>query len=171
VIFVSFLAAEREAGQLEDGEDIGVTEFVGQGDAEDIELIEWAARFKAGERELSGAELVFHVPVGAVRSFRQAVVSVVKNMVEDLQSLMGHANFVKIWKNQGETCRGLFPDPWSAVEFLTEIATGMIDCGVEALVAHGIGLGLLRESFGGRILARLVGVVGFEPPNPLPIIG
>ena len=133
----SVTCQKGDAGQIEDGEDVGVAELVGQGDAEQIEIGKGAGRFQGGQRQFARAEELFAVEIGTVAAFRQEIFLTIEDMVENLQTLVRHADLVEIGKNQSAAQLHRFPGLDYGVVFMAEIATGLVDERQKGGVGHG----------------------------------
>jgi hypothetical protein len=93
---------ERDARQIEDVQDAGIVEFVLEGEPEDVEIPEGESGFEGPEREAAVPEVLLHVRPGGKDPFAGDVRAFVEDMVEDLESDMGHAHFVNVREGEGE---------------------------------------------------------------------
>jgi hypothetical protein len=88
------------SGQIEDGEDIGVAEFIGQGDTEDIVGGQAGLGLQRKKRHALDRAALFPYRYPAHSSDGPLPDLVIEDMVEDLQALVGHADFIEVGKNQ-----------------------------------------------------------------------
>ena len=78
--------AERDAPQLEHGEEVGVRELVLEAEANDVEVDERQVTLERDEREAPGAEQRFQVRPGGVDPFGGHVGTPVQDVVENLEA-------------------------------------------------------------------------------------
>ena len=87
---------ERDAGQVESGQQVGVAQLRGEADAEHVE---GGDRAVAVHRELGDpvlAHQLFQVRPDAVGALGQHAVRLVQHLVQDLDALVGHADLVGV---------------------------------------------------------------------------
>ena len=98
--------AQRDARQVEHGEDVGVELLVGQAEAEDVEVAERVARFQPVERDAVAAHDGFEVRPGAVDALGQQVGAAVDQVVEDHQAQVAAAQLVDVGEGERDSWRG-----------------------------------------------------------------
>ena len=70
---VSVPGVKRNCRQVENCQDIGITEFIGQGDTQYIKIGEWTGRFKAGQYCFFLAQYFFQIDIRAIASIGQKI--------------------------------------------------------------------------------------------------
>ena len=93
-------SAQRDAGEIEGGEQVGVAELGGEADAEQVEGCD---RTVAVDGELRHAVLAhqrLEVGPDAVRPLGQDAVALVEDLVQDLQALVGEPDLVRVRVHQ-----------------------------------------------------------------------
>ena len=93
---------ERDAAQVEHGQQVAGADFVLQGEAQHVEVRERSEGLQAVERQLGGAQLGFHVGPGGEDALAGPIGPAVHQRVENLQAMMAHADRVGVGKRQAE---------------------------------------------------------------------
>ncbi len=128
-------ATARDAGEIEHVEDIGIGEFVLQGETDDIERTEWQLVFQTGQWCPAGAQGRFHVGPRRIDPFRGNAVHLIEDMIQDRQPEMAHADFIGVGEGQGKTQIDLRQILGDAAEFTAEVAGRFFDL-VQAVKSH-----------------------------------
>ena len=102
---------ERDAGQVERRQDVGVELLVGQGEAEHVELGQRVARLERVERQALALHRVEHVDPRRVRAFGEHVGLLIDDVVEDREAEVGHAEVVDVGEDERDLVRRSRPSP------------------------------------------------------------
>ena len=137
VVFGAVEAADGDAGEVEHLEDVGVGEFVGEGEAEGVEVAQAAAVFEREERLAVGAEAVGHVGPGGVAALGEGVGRVVEDVVEDGESAVGLADVVEVGVDQGPADGAFVPVALDHVPLAADVAGGFGDAAQEWVDVNG----------------------------------
>ena len=114
---------ERQSRQVEHGENVGVAEFVRQGDAEHVVAAQADPRLEGEERQPGAAQGRLHVDIRGVGAVRHHMLAGVEQVIEDLQPLVGHADLVEVGEDETEA-EVVGRDPAAhGVEFAADILT------------------------------------------------
>jgi hypothetical protein len=87
---------QRDAREVEGGEQVGVAQFGGEADAEKIERADRTVRVDGELREAVLPQKLLHVGPDRVRALRERVGPLVENLVEDHDALVGQADLVRV---------------------------------------------------------------------------
>ena len=101
--------AQRQAGQIEHVEDVGVELLVGQAEADHVEVGQSMAGFEAIERHIGRAQFCLHVDPWRVDSLGQHVRPLVDQIVQDGKPQVAHAEVVDVGKGQRDPVGGRVP--------------------------------------------------------------
>lgn len=142
--------AQGEAGEVDDGEDIGVGEFGLKRDADKVHFVERIFGLMIEEIESAVAQFGFHVLRGGIGAFAPAPVEIVEDGVEDEDADVSETEVVEIGEDEGHAELDVIFVFVSGVELGAEIAGGLFDVGQNFVVdystqVHG-GLGRLGDS-------------------------
>ena len=96
VSFVAVDAVQRDAGQIEGGQHVGVAEFGGEADPEQVELRDRAVVVDGELADLVLAHHLFHVREHRVGALGQDPVPLVEYLVQDRDALVGQAHLVRV---------------------------------------------------------------------------
>ena len=64
--------------------------------------------------------------------------ALVEQVIEYLQSLVGHADLVEVWKDEGAMEFSAFTFPPRHIEFTADIAARFFDVGEQVLMYHDV---------------------------------
>ena len=100
---------QRQAGQIEHVEDVGVELLVGQAEADHVEVRQSVAGFKAIERHIGRTQFCLHVGPWRVDSLGQHVGPLVDQIVQDGKPQVAHAKVVDVREGQRNPVGGRVP--------------------------------------------------------------
>ena len=118
-------SAQRDAGQIERGQYVGIAHFILKRNAQYVELLNRRAGFDREQRNIVCAHLLFHVDPRRKDALAPGVVALVDGMIEDLHAQMGHPHLIGIRKQEGIAhihVRGVLHD---GTELAADIADGL----------------------------------------------
>ena len=118
---VRSLGVQRNAAQVEHGQDVGVADFVLQAEADDVEFAQRRERLQAVERQAVLAQLGLEIDPRREGPFAGPLRIVVHDRVQHLQAVMAHAERVGVGKRQAQPAAHLAMILDDAVEFAAEI--------------------------------------------------
>ena len=93
-------AADRHAGQIDAVEDVGVDQLGREVEGQQVEVGRGPVGVDTEEGQLAAAHLRFHVDPGRVRALGHRVGTLVQDLVEDLEALVGQADLVGVGIDQ-----------------------------------------------------------------------
>jgi hypothetical protein len=73
-----------------------------EGKSQDIKILEGETRFQRGEKAAAGPENLLHIAPGRVNPFRPRVRPGIQNLIEDLETRMGHPDLIRVGKGQSD---------------------------------------------------------------------
>ena len=120
---------DGHAGQIDAVQDVRVDELGGEVERDDVELVGGAVRVDREQREALAAQDLFEVGPGGVGALGEGVVTLVEDLVEDLEALVGQADLVGVRVHQEP------PDPLGArrrnlgAELAADVARRLLDRG------------------------------------------
>ncbi len=89
---------DRNTGEIEHVQNVGVAQLVLKGKTQDIKLPQGARRLQRRQRDPSGPHETLHVGPWGKDPFRGDLLCPIEDVVKDLQSQMGHAHLIHIRK-------------------------------------------------------------------------
>jgi hypothetical protein len=101
VLVCAVARLERDAREVERGEQVGVPELGGEADAEKVEGPDRTVRVDGELREAVLPQQLLHVGPDGVGALRQGVRSLVEDLVEDHDALVGQSDLVRVRIHQG----------------------------------------------------------------------
>ena len=101
-VFAAIRRAERYAGKIQHGQDVGIAHLIQQRKAYDVELAQSPLCFERKHGQLFGAELLFHVRPRRVHALTGDLRLFVQHMVKDARPQMRHADLIHIRKAHGK---------------------------------------------------------------------
>lgn len=116
-----------DLGQIQNGEDIGITQLIREGDTDEVKISQRSSRLQAGKWYGMITQIILGIGSGAIASFGVDIGQFVEQMIEDMQALVGHPDFIQIRKDKGTeqiTVRGRGV---SAIYLMAQIAPGLGD--------------------------------------------
>src|SRR5258708_5942242 len=168
---------ERDLGQVERGEQVGVAELGGEADAEHIEGADRPVPVDRELRHVVLAHQVFEVRPDAVRSLGEHAVALVKHLVKNLDALIRQAYLVSVRVHQRPAHVGGVPVLDDAVELAADVLDGLahqrqqrLEPGVDPLNNHRYSLPTVMSAAAARRLrlARIAGHPGRQRPRARP---
>ena len=112
---------QRDAGEVERGEQVRVAEFGGEADAEQVERADRAVRVDGELRDAVLAQQRFEVRPHRVGALGQRVVALVEHLVEDLHALVRQADLVGVRIHQRPPDRDLVPVLRARVQLAADV--------------------------------------------------
>ena len=100
VLFSSIRHPNGHPGEIDAVQHVGVGELGGQVEGQHVELVAGQMVLQREQRHLMAAHLRFEIKPRRVRALGHRVVSLVDDLVEDLQALVGQADLVGIGVDQ-----------------------------------------------------------------------
>ena len=91
---------QRDAGQIEGVEEVGVPELGGKGDTEDIEVAHRAMTVDAQLRQGRGAHQRLHVGPHRIRPLGQRIGALVEDLIQDHDALVGQPHLIGVGVHQ-----------------------------------------------------------------------
>ena len=107
----AILAVQRDAAEVEHGQDVGVADLVLQAEADQVEVAQRREGFQAVERQAGAAQLGLEIEPRREGPFAGPLRIVVHDRVQDLQAVMAHAERVGVGKGQAELAAHLRDGP------------------------------------------------------------
>ncbi len=92
------------AGQVQRGEQVGVAELGGEGDAEQVEVTQCAVPVNGELRDCFAPQQRLHVRPHGIRAFGEGIGAFVDDLVQDHDALVGKGHLIGIWVHQGPAC-------------------------------------------------------------------
>ena len=108
------VGVQRDAREVERGEQVGVAELGGEADAEDVERADRAVRVDGERGHAVLAHQRLEVGPNRVATLGQRVGPLVEQLVEDLDALVGQADLVGVGVEQRPADGRGLPRAWSA---------------------------------------------------------
>ena len=124
IAFTALAGAQRNVGQIEHFQHVGIAHFVLQGEAHDIKMIHRRARLNGKERQILPAHGVGHIGPGHECALAQRPGALVDDMIQDFDAKMGHAHLIGIRKAKGKGDLGLIKGLADGIHFAARIARG-----------------------------------------------
>ena len=121
--------AQRQAGQVEQGQHIREPHLVLQRDGQNVARTHGLARFPREKRNLSLAHSLLGVQPRRVHAFGADALGMVAQPVQDLATQVGHPDRVRVRKGHHDAHRGGFPIPGlnELVELLADVLPRLLD--------------------------------------------
>ena len=119
--------AQRDAGQIERGEHVGVELFVGQAEPEHVEIGQRMAGLQTVERKTHLAHRRLHVHPRRVGALGQHVGLCIDAVVQDRHTQIRHAQIVDIREDQRQPIRCGIPVFDHAVILAAGVTCGLLD--------------------------------------------
>jgi len=122
-----------DPAEVEHRQDIGIVQFIQEGESDDVEGVERRPVFQGKQRNPGRPERVLHVRPRGEDTLGPKIGPGVENIVKDFLPRVRHPDFINIGKGQGDGDArpgGILAD---GVPFPAGVAAGFFDPGEEAL--------------------------------------
>ena len=140
---VAVLREDRDARQVEGLEQVGVAQFGGEADAEQVEVADGAVAVDGELRDAVLAHEGGEVRPDGVGALGQGVGALVEHLVQDHQALVGQPHLVGVGIHQRPVHGGVVPRFDLGVELTADVLDRLLDlcqqrfeAGVESLTSH-----------------------------------
>ena len=120
----SLVAVERNAAHIEHRQNIDATDLVLERKTENVKITKWRERFQTEERIFFFPHPRFHVGPRSERPFADPVVATIHQRVEHLQTMVTHADLVRIRESHAERAAYAGVIFANHVDFVTKILPG-----------------------------------------------
>ena len=145
VIVTAVGAAERDAAQVEHGQDVRVRELELKREPDYVEVREGSPALERHQRQPPGGELGLKVDPRRVATLGQRARVVVEDLVEDAIAQVAHADVVDIGKGQADAGLHGAPVLAAAAVLTAGVAGGLLD-----LLQEG-GVGMIEQGGHGNM--------------------
>ncbi len=135
VVDGAVLGLQRDAGQVERGQHVGVAELGGERQAEHVEGLHRAVGVDGELRDAVLAHQRFEVRPDAVGALGQHALALVEHLVEDHDALVGQADLVGVGVHQRPTDVAGVPVLDGRVELAADVLDRLLDVREEGLQA------------------------------------
>ena len=148
VVLAAVGRVQRDPGEVEGVEHVGVAELGGEAQAEEVERADRAVAVDGELRDrallVTGAHHLLHVGPHRVGALGEDPVALVEHLVEDLDALVGQADLVGVGVHQGPADRraarlgrlGAVPVLDDRVQLATDVLDGLLHRGQPGLQAR-----------------------------------
>ena len=127
VLFCPFLRVQRDPGELQHLQDIGIAHLILQCDAEEIAFPHRPLALQRKQRDLLFPHHPVQVGPGREYPLTVHILPAVEHTVEDLQTQVAHADLVHIRKTHRETHRDAVRILFHTVDLPADISGGLLD--------------------------------------------
>src|SRR3989338_4033789 len=129
IFFSSILGVKRKSGQIQEGQDIGIGQFIRKGDAQDVKLAKGNLGFKRDQGEFLLAKKLLKIQPGGKNPFSEHVGVAIEEMIEDLNPDIAHPDLIGIWVTEGNFEIDVRPIFFYAILLISQITRGLANLG------------------------------------------
>ncbi len=120
---------QRDPGQVEAGEHVGVAQLGGERDPDEVERAEWAVAVDRERRDVALTHQPLEVGPHRVAALGEHAGGLVEHLVEDLHALVGQAHLVGVGVHQRPPHAVGVPVLGRGVELTADVLHGLADQG------------------------------------------
>ena len=124
-VICPILRPDGEAGKLQHCKSSCIAHLVLEREGNKVELGERIATLNSGKRNVIFLHLLLHISPGSVHTLAPDVFVLIKNVIEDSYTKIGHANLVCIGETEGETAKAVLLFLHNAVKFTADVSAGL----------------------------------------------
>ena len=124
-VLCPILRPDGEAGKLQHCKSSCIAHLVLEREGNEVELGECIATFNSGKRNVILLHLLLHIRPGSVHTLAPDVFVLVKNVIENSYTKIGHTNLVCIGETEGKTAKAVLFLLNNAIKFTADVSAGL----------------------------------------------